>query len=138
MTEGGDFDKLGRGFIWNGEIDDCVHQNHVFAVRADQNRLMPEFLAYLSQSSYGKAYFLNVAHRTTNLASINSTKLKALPVLLPPKDEQVIIVGTLRVADIKIAAEEDRKTALHAFFKSMLHQLMTGQLRLLSDEGLSL
>ena len=36
----------------------------------------------------------------------------------------------------KIAAEEDRKTALQAFFKTMLHQLMTGHIRLLSDAGL--
>ena len=40
--------------------------------------------------------------------------------------------------DAKIAAEEDRKAALDALFKSMLHQLMTGQIRLLSDEGLPL
>ena len=33
MNEGGDFDKLGRGHIWDGSIEPCVHQNHVFAVR---------------------------------------------------------------------------------------------------------
>src|SRR3546814_17828054 len=33
FTEGGDFDKLGRGTVWNGEIKPCLHQNHVFAVR---------------------------------------------------------------------------------------------------------
>ena len=32
LTEGGDFDKLGRGFIWNGEVRCCVHQNHIFAL----------------------------------------------------------------------------------------------------------
>ncbi len=42
----------------------------------------------------------------------------------------------LTTVDPKIAAEEDRLTALQALFKSMLHQLMTGQIRLLSDEGL--
>jgi type I restriction enzyme S subunit len=30
MTEGGDFDKLGRGAIWKGQIRICVHQNHIF------------------------------------------------------------------------------------------------------------
>lgn len=28
MNEGGDFDKLGRGTLWRGEIDPCLHQNH--------------------------------------------------------------------------------------------------------------
>lgn len=138
MTEGGDFDKLGRGFVWDGSIANCLHQNHIFAVRADRARLMPEFLAYLAQSAYGKGYFLSVAHRTTNLASINSTKLKALPMLLPALEEQNEVVKMLQVTDAKIAAEEDRLTALQALFKSMLQQLMTGQIRLLSDEGLPL
>ena len=39
MTEGGDRDKLGRGCLWNGEIEGCIHQNHVFAVQTD-NRLL--------------------------------------------------------------------------------------------------
>ena len=33
LTEGGDFDKLGRGAVWHSEIKKCVHQNHVFVVR---------------------------------------------------------------------------------------------------------
>jgi type I restriction enzyme S subunit len=28
FTEGGDRDKLGRGWIWEGQIPKCVHQNH--------------------------------------------------------------------------------------------------------------
>ena len=49
MTEGGDFDKLGRGFIWQGQLKPCVHQNHVFAVRTDRSRLLPDFFAYEAQ-----------------------------------------------------------------------------------------
>lgn len=33
MNEGGDFDKLGRGAVWNSEVNLCIHQNHVFAIR---------------------------------------------------------------------------------------------------------
>jgi type I restriction enzyme S subunit len=130
LTEGGDFDKLGRGFIWRGQVSTCVHQNHIFAVRADGSRVLPEFLAYLAQSSYGKAYFLSVAHKTTNLACINTTKLKALPVLLPPLPEQREIVVWLSAVDAKLAAEESRRAALAALFQSLLHHLMTGKVRL--------
>jgi type I restriction enzyme S subunit len=48
LTEGGDFDKLGRGFIWHGEVPRCVHQNHIFAVRPNRAILVPQFLAYLT------------------------------------------------------------------------------------------
>lgn len=129
LTEGGDFDKLGRGFIWQGQIKPCIHQNHIFAVRANGTILLPQFFAYLVQSNYGKRYFLKVAHRTTNLASINSTKLKAFPVLLASLDEQRIISHQLEYIDRKVAAEENRKVILQSLFKSALHQLMTGQVR---------
>ena len=128
LTEGGDFDKLGRGFIWRSEIAGCVHQNHVFAVRADRQQLLPEFLAYLAQSHYGKAYFLLVAHKTTNLASINSTKLKAFPVLLPKLDEQRDIVAILDAIDRKIDLHQRKRAVLEELFKSLLHKLMTGEI----------
>jgi type I restriction enzyme S subunit len=130
LTEGGDFDKLGRGFIWRGEIALCVHQNHIFAVRPHKQRLLPEFFAYLAQSSYGKAYFLKVAHKTTNLASINSTKLKVFPVLVPPTiDEQREVVSILDAIDRKIDHHKRKRGLLDELFKSLLHKLMTGDIR---------
>ena len=54
MTEGGDVDKLGRGFIWHEEIPGCVHKNHVFAVRVNRDFLTSEFLTYQTQSPYGR------------------------------------------------------------------------------------
>ncbi|WP_129677087.1 restriction endonuclease subunit S [Candidatus Chloroploca sp. Khr17] len=57
MTEGGDIDKLGRGCIWRGEILGCLHQNHIFAVRADHSQLLPEFLILLMTSRHGRMYF---------------------------------------------------------------------------------
>ena len=40
-TEGGDRDKLGRGTVWNEEITNCVHQNHVFRARVDRKLAIP-------------------------------------------------------------------------------------------------
>lgn len=130
LTEGGDFDKLGRGFIWRGEVSPCVHQNHIFAVRADRSQLLPDFLAYLVQSDYGRSYFLNVAHRTTHLACINKTKLQAFPALLPPLPEQRAIATQLSGVDTKLEAEEMRLQALERLFRSMLDKLMSGSVRL--------
>lgn len=71
LTEGGDFDKLGRGYVWQGEIDSCLHQNHVFAVRVNKEILDPWFLSLITRSQYGRQYFLRCAKKTSNLASIN-------------------------------------------------------------------
>jgi type I restriction enzyme S subunit len=129
LTEGGDLDKLGRGFIWRGEIEDCVHQNHIFAVRVDRTLLDPEYFAYLVQSAYGRSYFLMVGHKTTNLASINSTKLKAFPVLIPPLEEQREIAHILDAIDRKIDLHRRKRDVLDELFRSLLHKLMRGEIR---------
>jgi type I restriction enzyme S subunit len=88
LTEGGDFDKLGRGAVWNAEITECLHQNHVFCVRPDLERLNSQFVSTQTGSSYGKSYFLINAKKTSNLASINSTQVKKFPMIVPPLSEQ--------------------------------------------------
>jgi type I restriction enzyme S subunit len=129
LTEGGDFDKLGRGHLWRGEIRECVHQNHIFAVRADRSKLIPEYLSYLIQSSYARKYFLKVAHRTTHLASINKTKVASFPALVPPLGEQREIARLVAAVDKKIAGEEIRREALGAVFRSLTDKVMSAQLR---------
>lgn len=92
MTEGGDIDKLGRGCVWHDEITQCLHQNHIFAVRCRQEALAPEFLVGLMTSQHGRTYFQLTAKQTTNLASTNSTTLQAFPIVLPPIVEQRAIL----------------------------------------------
>lgn len=102
LTEGGDIDKLGRGAVWNGQIAPCLHQNHVFAVRPDKDVLDSNYLAAVAASDYGRRYFLSCGKRTTNLASINSTQLKAFPVPLRPLPEQRKIATVLMAVDDKL------------------------------------
>ncbi len=125
LTEGGDFDKLGRGFVWRDEIRNCVHQNHVFAVRPKTGLILPDFLAYLATSAYGKGYFLRVAHRTTNLACINSTKLKAFPTLVPPLGEQRAIAHALRTVQRATEATENVIAAARQLKQSLMRHLFT-------------
>lgn len=95
VTEGGDIDKLGRGAVWQGQIPGCIHQNHIFAIRPQRQRLNPHFLALMMESPYGRTYFETTAKKTTNLASTNRTTLGQFPVVLPPPEEQAAIADYL-------------------------------------------
>jgi type I restriction enzyme, S subunit len=127
MNEGGDFDKLGRGAVWAGEIEDCIHQNHVFRVRADFAVLRPYYLAYYSESSFGKKYFLLSSKQSTNLASINSTQLNAYPIALPPKVEQDAIVLRVSGANSRIDALKAEEKKLRAHKLGLMQDLLTGK-----------
>lgn len=94
-TEGGDRDKLGRGTIWQNEIPDCVHQNHIFKARLNQKCANPKYVAYWSMSTPARNYFYSRGKQSVNLASINKTILSALLLPLPSLEEQTKIVQTI-------------------------------------------
>ncbi|MEY0234798.1 restriction endonuclease subunit S [Providencia manganoxydans] len=135
MNEGGDYDKLGRGDVWLGQIEPCLHQNHVFAVRPNQDIVDSFFLAALAASNYGKTYFLSCAKRSTNLASINSTQIKEFPVLVPPLPEQKKIAKILSTWDKAISTTEKLIATSQQQKKALMQQLLTGKKRLLDKNG---
>ncbi|TQJ23806.1 type I restriction enzyme S subunit [Micromonospora sp. A202] len=116
MTEGGDIDKLGRGCIWEGQIDPCVHQNHIFAVRCHPS-LINRFLVYLLESDTGRRYFRATAKRTTNLASTNSTNVGNLPIPVPTVDEQRAIADRLDIETRRIDTLLDKTRQLIGIMK---------------------
>ena len=130
MTEGGDLDKLGRGAIWDGQIPDCLHQNHVFRVRADPTQLDPRDFACVVESDIAKRYFMRVAKRTTNLASTNKTQVRAFRFPLPPLAEQALIADVVAASKARIRALEQKAAALRQLKQSLMHDLLTGTVRL--------
>lgn len=121
MNEGGDFDKLGRGDIWRGQVSPCIHQNHVFAVRP--TGVSSEWLNTFTGSSFAQFYFMGRSKQSTNLASISSRNVMDLPVVVPPSDEQLAVaqavksqverlLGLIDQAETAIALLAERRAAL--------------------------
>ncbi len=130
MTEGGDLDKLGRGTIWEGQIPDCLHQNHIFRIRADRELLEPTFFALVVESDIAKRYFNRVAKRTTNLASTNKTQVRAFKFPVPPTtEEQREVAAIMKAAKAKLAGLLRKEHALAQLKKSLMHDLLTGWVR---------
>lgn len=125
LTEGGDYDKLGRGAQWRGEINPCIHQNHVFRVRLEQTLCLPDFFEVYLQTSAARNYFLQVAKRTTNLASINMTQLRALPVVVPPIAEQIAFVERIKLLRSIQSQQNVALTTAQAIFDALLAQSFT-------------
>ena len=131
MTEGGDRDKLGRGCVWHGEIEPCLHQNHIFAVQTSKDTLLPEFLEYLTVSDVGRSYFDVTAIKTTNLACTSSSKVLAFTIPLPSVEEQAEIVEALNTKcagiDDLIAKKQQYLTEIENYKKSLIYEYVTGK-----------
>lgn len=131
FNEGGDRDKLGRGWVWSGELPECIHQNHVFRARLRPGLMEPKFLSYYGNSE-AQHYFESEGKQTTNLASISLTKLVALPVIVPPCPEQRRIVAKLEELfselDAGVEALRRAQRRLARYRQSLLQAAVTGEL----------
>jgi type I restriction enzyme S subunit len=129
MNEGGDFDKLGRGCVWKGEIECCLHQNHVFKVRPNVRKLSSNYLATVSSSEYGKAFFILASKQSTNLASINSTQLKSFPIPLPKFEEQLKIEAIIQKITTSYNHSVKELQKIQVFKTALMQDLLTGKKR---------
>lgn len=130
LNEGGDRDKLGRGWVWEGKIEGCIYQNHVFRARL-RDDFDPYFVS-THANTWGQAWFEKHGRQTTNLASINLRTLKQLPVPAPPRAEQASIVAELRRIDDAqqrlIRSVESARKRAGLLRRSILASAFTGQL----------
>jgi type I restriction enzyme S subunit len=134
FNEGGDRDKLGRGWIWEGQIEECIHQNHVFRARLRDAGMQPKFFSWFGNTA-GTSYFIDQGKQTVNLASLSMTKLRELPVPIPSAEEQAEIVRRverlLEVADellvrVQAASRRVERTSQAVLAKAFRGELPVG------------
>lgn len=117
ITEGGDWDKVGRTAIWRDELPECLHQNHVFRARAVTAEWEPRWAEMYLNSGTAREYFAGSSKQTTNLASINMTQLRACAFPLPPLAEQrriVVKVDELMALCDRLEAQQADAESAHA------------------------
>lgn len=96
MTEAnGNPDNLGRGAVWHGEISDMIHQNHIFAIRVDSHKLVPEYLSALLASTHGRRYF-RFTSTQVGIATTSSAKVLDFPVPTLTVEQQINIASSYK------------------------------------------
>lgn len=131
LNEGGDRDKLGRGWVWEGQIEICIHQNHVFRARIRDGKLDPYLLSWAANSIGGRWCERN-GKQSVNLASISLSKIRLMPVPVPPLNEQAAlrqhieaVVDGCRIMRSEITTSRNRSVALR---RSLLTAAFAGRL----------
>lgn len=122
MTEGGDPDKLGRGAVIAKPLENSIHQNHIFRVRLQKEKILPAFFSEYLQHQKAKRYFLGCAKQTTGIASINMTQLRALPVLTPPMKLQKQFIAFIEQTDKSKLVVQQSLEKLETLKKSLMQQ----------------
>ena len=127
---------IGEACVIPSGLKLCLGQR-IMLLRPNPQMLNPYFLVYTFYSD-NIQQLLHRLGKGVTAKHLNVGDVRDLKIPVAPLPEQDKIAELILDIERKIFAEEDRKTALQAFFNSALHQLMTGQIRLLEDEGLPL
>ena len=114
----GSFNEIGRCAKWNGEIDNCVHQNHVIRCRPFDESVSDWILLYLNSPS-GTETMQKLAITSSGLYSLSVGKIRQILFPLPPLAEQKRIVakveqlrGLVDRLEAQLAESRAKATAL--------------------------
>ena len=93
IVEGnGSPDQIGRVALWDGSIENCVHQNHLIKVRFG-SRVVPQWALTWLLSPGGRREIESVSSSTSGLHTLSTGKVARLPIPVPPVPEQRRIVA---------------------------------------------
>lgn len=132
IVEGnGSLDQIGRAAIWNEDISDCVHQNHLIRWRSNGN-VLPKFALFWLLSPEGRASLVQLASTTTGLYNLSISKISSIPVRVPSLDEQNEIVHDVEnlfaYADRLEASYQSARAKIECLTPALLAKAFRGEL----------
>ncbi|MCQ0024346.1 restriction endonuclease subunit S [Streptomyces somaliensis DSM 40738] len=132
VVEGnGSPDQIGRAALWRGEIEDCVHQNHLIRVRPGAE-MRADFLELAWNSPSVTRQLKKVASSTSGLHTLSTAKVKSVKIPVPSLEEQDELLEAVQQWRTKqLAAEAAQQTALAravALRRSLLAEAFAGRL----------
>ncbi len=120
--------EIGRHGMVTKDEDGWLCGTGCFLARVRQKRIDNRFLSYLF-STPGVVAWLNSHAAGAIMPNLNNTVLCSMPVFIPKQDVQIEIADCLDATEQKMTLHEFKKQSLTDLFRTLLHQLMTAQIR---------
>ena len=115
-------DQIGRVAIWNGEIEDCVHQNHLIKARFDLKRMNPVFAMYYFISERGRNQIKKRAVSTSGLYTLSVSKIADFEIPNPPMELQQQFAAFVAAIDKSKATVQKALDETQLLFDSLMQQ----------------
>ena len=129
VVEGhGNPNEIGRSALWNDQIAECVHQNHLIRVRFDLSIVVPAYACEYLNSAGGRRHLLRAGKTTSGLNTISVSNVREAPVALPPLALQQTFATRIQAVEALKTTHRAALAELDALFASLQHRAFAGQL----------
>ena len=113
--------STGRNYFYDGSDGEFVFAGFLIRFSIDDKKVNPLFIKYYCQSQIYKGWVHSFNTGSTR-GNINAQTYANMPIILPPREQQDLLVNTLSVIDAKIAVNkainENLEQQAQAIFKS--------------------
>jgi type I restriction enzyme S subunit len=120
--------QIGRCAIVTMQAVGMTFQNHLFRLRSN-GAVVPAFGCLWLNSWQAQRYWNAMCATSSGLNTINQRMLKRVRIPVPPPDEQKQIVEIATTSKNALAANRVKLSALQELKKSLMHDLLTGTVR---------
>jgi type I restriction enzyme S subunit len=129
IVEGnGSSKEIGRCAIWNEEISNCVHQNHIIRSRPLGGIESSFILSYLN-SLLGIEVMMNLSSSTSGLHTLSVSKINNIVIPLAPLEEQKEIVKRVEALFRKCDLIEQRYLKAKAYTDKLTQSILAKAFR---------
>jgi type I restriction enzyme S subunit len=122
------FELVGRTAIFKLS-GDYIFASYLIRLITNSKKLYPEFLNFYLNADETQNRLKSIATRGVSQSNISATRLRGFVIPLLSLAEQLEIISTMKTFNQKIEYQNKKKQTLTALFKTLLHELMTGQRR---------
>jgi type I restriction enzyme S subunit len=131
----GSASHVGKTALFNLD-GEYTFSSFILRFRVVADSINSNFLFRYLNHLKGLGFFATNRMQSSVNSVFNASLAARIPVLIPHSPEQQRISQMLTAVDRKIGIEQNRKAAVQALFKTMLHLLMTGKVRIKELEAL--
>jgi type I restriction enzyme, S subunit len=121
-------DLVGRTAIFDLE-GDFVFASYLIRLGTKADRLRPHFLNHYFNCDETQVRLKSIAARAVSQSNISASRVSGFLLPVPEPEEQDEIVSQIDCLDTKAALHARKKRLLDDLFRTLLHELMTAQVR---------
>jgi type I restriction enzyme, S subunit len=121
---------VGRSAVFKNQLTNALFASYLIRIRLLPGSFLPDFVQSYTETGPGMN---NLSGRATGASdgkfNINSQTIKTVIIPKPSINVQKKIVELIQICEDKIDIEQNRRASIETLFNSLLHNLMTGKVR---------